>query len=206
MKILVLDNYDSFTYNLVQYLRELHDGVVDVFRNDEITVKQVDEYDAIILSPGPGLPGTAGVMPELIYYYAPHKPILGVCLGMQAIGEAFGRSLTNLDQVYHGIATPIKIIAPEDPLFENFGHSFDAGRYHSWIVARSPKPDDLLVTAIDKHSKIMALRHKTYPTWGVQFHPESIMTPKGKDLLANFLKQAKIFHYSQKSTTVTSDQ
>lgn len=206
MKILVLDNYDSFTYNLVQYLRELHDGVVDVFRNDEITVEEVAAYDAILLSPGPGLPGTAGIMPELIYYYAPLKPIFGVCLGMQAIGEAFGRKLSNLDQVYHGIATEVKIIVPNDPLFADIESPFEAGRYHSWVVDRAAQPDDLLVTAIDKYHKIMALRHRTYPTWGVQFHPESVMTPAGKKMLENFLLQAKNFHYAQKNEALTSKQ
>lgn len=197
MKILVLDNYDSFTYNLVQYLRELHDGEVVVFRNDAITVKEVDEYDAILLSPGPGLPAMAGIMPEIIYHYAAHKPIFGVCLGMQAIGEAFGRQLRNLDQVYHGISTDVNIIVPNDPLFEGVPNPFQAGRYHSWVVDRANMPDDLLVTAVDKYHKIMALKHRNYPCWGVQFHPESVMTPEGKQLLQNFLSAAQSFYRNQ---------
>ena len=204
MKILVLDNYDSFTYNLVQYLRELHDGELDVIRNDKISIAEVDQYDAIVLSPGPGLPGLAGIMPELIFHYASQKPILGVCLGMQAIGEAFGRELSNLDQVYHGIATEVKIIVPDDPFFLDVPETFQAGRYHSWVVDRAKKPDDLLVTAIDKYHRIMAFRHREFPTWGVQFHPESVMTPEGKIMLANFIREAKSFHYSKKDQTLSA--
>lgn len=206
MKILVLDNYDSFTYNLVQYLQELNGGKITVVRNDQIAVEAVEEYDAIILSPGPGLPSNAGIMPELLQKYASQKPIFGVCLGMQAIAEAFGRRLSNLNKVYHGIATNIEVIAPKDPLFENVDTNFEAGRYHSWVVDRAVKPDELLVLAIDKQHKIMALRHREYPTWGVQFHPESVMTPAGKQLLANFLKQAQHFHSSNKNKALSSTQ
>jgi len=204
MKILVLDNYDSFTYNLVQYLQELNDGVVEVKRNDEITVEEVAVYDAIILSPGPGLPAMAGIMPELIYHYAAHKPIFGVCLGMQAISEAFGRQLRNLDEVYHGIATNVKIIAKGDPMFEGVPENFQAGRYHSWVVDRALKPDDLIVTAIDKVHRIMALRHRTYPAWGVQFHPESVMTPEGKIMLKNFLIHARNFNYANRDKVIST--
>ena len=209
MKILVLDNYDSFTYNLVQYLRELHQGSISVFRNDAIGLDAVAEYDAIVLSPGPGLPAPAGIMPELIQRYAPTKPILGVCLGMQAIGEAYGRQLRNLERVYHGIATDIEVIVPEDPLFRDLPARLEVGRYHSWVVDRAVVRDDLLVTAIDDRQKIMALRHRTHPTWGVQFHPESVMTPQGKDLLHNFLVAAHSYYQAaslvaKSATTVRS--
>ena len=187
MKILVLDNYDSFVYNLVHYLEEITGGVVDVFRNDEINIDKVKEYDYIILSPGPGVPKDAGIMPELIQKYAKTKPILGVCLGHQAIGEAFGSSLTNLSQVYHGVATEMQVIGDKNGIFKGISERFQAGRYHSWIIDKSTLSDELEITAIDENGEIMAIRHKKYDIQGVQFHPESIMTPEGKKLLANFL-------------------
>ncbi len=187
MKILVLDNYDSFVYNLVHYLEEITGGIVDIYRNDEIDIDKVKEYDYIILSPGPGLPKDAGIMPELIKRYAATKPILGVCLGHQAIGEAFGSSLTNLSKVYHGVATEMQVVGDKDGLFRDISPDFQAGRYHSWIIDKSTLSDELEITAVDDDGEIMAIKHKKYNLKGVQFHPESIMTPEGKKLLANFL-------------------
>jgi anthranilate synthase component II len=189
MKILVLDNYDSFTYNLVQYIRELGPHQVEVHRNDAIELDAVAHYDAIVLSPGPGLPADAGIMPALIRRYAPHKPILGVCLGQQAIGEAFGGSLENLSHVFHGVDTPIYVMDAGEPLFHDLPQVFRAGRYHSWVVRREGFPEALQITAEDESGAIMALRHKEYNVRGVQFHPESIMTEHGRQMLANF------FHY-----------
>lgn len=186
MNILVLDNYDSFTFNLVQYIQELLGQEVAVKRNDAISLAAVADYDAIVLSPGPGLPADAGIMPALIKAYAPHKPILGVCLGHQAIGEAFGASLLNLEQVYHGIETSIQRTEAEEPLFDGLPQAFQAGRYHSWVVDKGSLPEALLVTAVDERGEIMAMRHREYRLHGVQFHPESIMTPQGKQMLSNF--------------------
>lgn len=189
MKILVLDNYDSFTYNLVQYIRELGpQHQVTVCRNDAIEVDAVAEYDAVVLSPGPGLPAQAGIMPELIQRYAPHKPILGVCLGQQAIGEAFGGQLENLSKVFHGVETPIRVTDADEPLFRDLPPVFQAGRYHSWAVRREGFPEALQITAEDETGAIMALRHKRYNVRGVQFHPESIMTEHGRQMLANFFR------------------
>lgn len=188
MKILVLDNYDSFTYNLVQYIRELGFSNIDVRRNDAITLDEVEAYDAIVLSPGPGLPAEAGIMPELILRYAPRKPIFGVCLGQQAIGEAFGGTLENLSAVFHGVETPIHVTRADEPLFSGIPEVFRAGRYHSWAVKKEGFPDALEVTAEDESGAIMALRHKTYNVRGVQFHPESIMTEHGCQMLANFFE------------------
>ena len=187
MKILVLDNYDSFTYNLVQYLQEILQHKIDVFRNDQISLEAIDQYDTIILSPGPGVPEDAGIMPALIQRYAPTKCIFGVCLGQQAIGEAFGGQLENLSQVFHGIETPIQVIDQEEPLFRGLSHQFQAGRYHSWVVKKEGFPEELEITAVDENGAIMALRHKEYNVRGVQFHPESIMTEVGKQMLRNFL-------------------
>ncbi len=186
MKILVLDNYDSFTYNLVHLLKELGQDPV-VFRNDKITVEAVAEFDRILLSPGPGLPAEAGIMPELIRRYAPTKPILGVCLGHQAIGEAFGGTLRNLGEVVHGIATDTLVTEPQDPLFAHLPRQFATCRYHSWVVDRASFPASLQVTATDADGVIMALRHRTYQVHGVQFHPESYITEYGKELVANWL-------------------
>lgn len=184
-KILILDNYDSFTYNIVHLVNEL--GVeTDVFRNDRITVEEVGLYDRIILSPGPGLPYKAGILPEVIRRYAPEKSILGICLGEQAIGECFGATLENLSEVYHGIHTLVQVTA-EEKMFEGLGDHFEVGRYHSWVVSRKGLPDCLTVTAVDANGLIMALAHKTYDVRGVQFHPESILTPQGKKMIANWL-------------------
>jgi len=187
MKILMLDNYDSFTYNLVQYIQELLGSDIDVVRNDAIALDEVAAYDIIILSPGPGLPSEAGIMPKLLQRYAASKKILGVCLGHQAIGEAFGASLKNLDQVYHGVETPIQVTVPESTLFSGLPTVFPAGRYHSWVVERNSITQPLVVTAQDSQGEIMAMRHREYDVFGLQFHPESIMTPDGKQMLENFL-------------------
>lgn len=187
MKVLVLDNYDSFTYNLVQYIQEILGQDIDVRRNDAISLDEVDAYELIVLSPGPGLPGEAGIMPELIRRYAPTKRILGVCLGHQAIGEAFGARLDNLSEVFHGIETPIQLTEVSDVLFEGLPREFTVGRYHSWVVGKDSIPDELLVTAVDDTGEVMAMRHRSYEVSGVQFHPESILTPLGRQMLENFL-------------------
>ena len=189
MNILVLDNYDSFTFNLVQYIQEILGRKVDVYRNDAISLEEVEAYDTIILSPGPGIPSEAGIMPELIKRYAPSKTILGVCLGHQAIGEAFGGSIKNLAQVFHGVETPIYKTDVTEPMFADLPEPFQAGRYHSWVVVEDDLPKELLVTARDDSGAIMAIRHAKYNVRGVQFHPESIMTTEGKQLLRNFLVQ-----------------
>lgn len=191
MKVLVLDNYDSFTYNLVQYIEEILDAPVTVKRNDQISLDAVAEYDIIVLSPGPGVPSEAGIMPELIRRYAADKYILGVCLGHQAIAEAFGGSIHNLEQVYHGIETPVHIVDTEEILFQDIPQDFIAGRYHSWAVRPEDLPDSLIVTATAAdENRIMAIRHRDYEVRGVQFHPESIMTEHGRRMLANFFAHA----------------
>ena len=186
MNILVLDNYDSFTFNLVQYIQEILGTEVDVFRNDAISLDEVEAYDVIVLSPGPGIPSEAGIMPELIQRFAPSKTILGVCLGHQAIGEAFGAKIENLKTVFHGVETPIGTTDIDEPMFEGLPEPFQAGRYHSWVVREDTLPTDLVVTARDTAGAIMAIKHKTYNVRGVQFHPESIMTTEGKQMLRNF--------------------
>ncbi len=187
LKILVLDNYDSFTYNLVHYIEELLGEKVDVYRNDEISLEDVAKYDKIVLSPGPGVPKDAGIMEDLIKEYAPSKSILGVCLGCQAIAEVFGGSIRNMNKVYHGVATPVKITDEEEPLFREVPATFPAGRYHSWIVNREDLPEELKVTSVDEEDEIMSLRHKTLDVCGVQFHPESILTEDGKQMIRNWL-------------------
>lgn len=183
-KILVIDNYDSFTYNLVHYLEDL-DCHVTVKRNDQLTLEEVAEFDKIVLSPGPGIPDEAGLLKELIRKYAPTKSIFGVCLGQQAIGEVFGGSLINLDQVFHGIATKINI-TKEDILFRGMPKEIEVGRYHSWVV--NPElPQVLEATSFDKNGQVMSLRHKEYDVCAVQFHPESVLTPEGKKILENWL-------------------
>ena len=188
MNILVLDNYDSFTYNLVQYIQEILGRKIPVVRNDAITVAEVNAYDAIVLSPGPGVPSEAGIMPALIKTYAHQKAILGVCLGHQAIGEAFGGTIHNLENVFHGVETPIEIIAQDDALFKGLPNSFIGGRYHSWVVEHETLPDCLEVTAVAEDKSIMAMRHKTYNVRGMQYHPESVMTEHGKQMLRNWIE------------------
>jgi anthranilate synthase component 2 len=187
-RILVFDNYDSFTYNLVHLVEKLTKQRVEVFRNDRIPLEKVNEYDKIILSPGPGIPSEAGLLLPLIREYAASKPILGVCLGHQAIGEAFGGKLVNLSTVYHGVATPIKVLKP-GALYEGLPETLEVGRYHSWVVSDEGWPEELEVTARDDKDFVMGLRHKTLDVQGVQFHPESVLTPLGEKILANWLKQ-----------------
>jgi anthranilate synthase component II len=187
-RILVFDNYDSFTYNLVHLVEKIIDGKVDVYRNDEIALEKVKAYDKIILSPGPGIPEEAGLLLPLIKEYAATKSILGVCLGHQAIGEAFGGKLTNLDKVYHGIATPINIINQQSQVLKGLGANVEVGRYHSWIVSKENFPsDELEITAEDDNGFIMAMQHKKYDVQGVQFHPESVLTPDGERIMRNWL-------------------
>ncbi len=189
MKILVFDNYDSFTYNLVQLIKEIAPkAIVEVFRNDEIALEEIKNYDKILLSPGPGLPAESGLLLPLIKEYASTKSIFGVCLGQQAIGESFGGKLTNLSQVYHGIATSIHLTNPSD-LFEGLPTQLEVGRYHSWVVDEKDFPSDLIITSKDDKGYIMSLEHTTYDVKGVQFHPESVLTPDGAKILTNWLKK-----------------
>ncbi len=204
MNILVFDNYDSFTYNLVHLVEKITHGKVDVYRNDQITLEKVKEYDKIILSPGPGIPVEAGLLLSLIKEYASTKSILGVCLGHQAIGEAFGGKLVNLSTVYHGVATKIEIGTPRKAkakginlthttthssarLFEGLPSEIEVGRYHSWIVSDENFPEELEVTARDENNYIMAMQHKKYDVQGVQFHPESVLTPMGEVIMRNWI-------------------
>ncbi len=221
MKILVFDNYDSFTYNLVHLVEKILHQKVEVHRNDQLPLEKVKDYDKIILSPGPGIPEEAGMLLPLIKEYAASKSILGVCLGHQAIGQAFGGKLVNLSTVYHGVATPIQLVhesafekgapstggdrgkarqpatvteieqvptATKNSLFEGLPNEFEVGRYHSWVVSEEGFPEELEITARDANNFIMALQHKQYDVQGVQFHPESVLTPKGEDILRNWLK------------------
>lgn len=193
MKILVFDNYDSFTYNLVHLVEKITHEKVDVFRNDEIPLESVKAYDKIILSPGPGIPEEAGLLLPLIKEYASSKSILGVCLGHQAIGQAFGGTLTNLSTVYHGVATYIEVKNENSKaksfLFKGLPIEFEVGRYHSWVVDKHDFPSDLEITAEDEQGYIMALEHKKYDVNGLQFHPESVLTPSGETILRNWLKR-----------------
>lgn len=187
-KILILDNYDSFTYNLLHLVKELGFTDIEVHRNDKITLDEVDRFDTIILSPGPGIPEEAGILLPLIKRYAPTKKILGVCLGHQAIGEAFGAKLENLKEVFHGVETPINVLK-EDSLFSGLSKEITVGRYHSWIISKENFPEELEITAEDKQGEIMAIRHKKYNVKGIQFHPESVLTPKGHLIISNFLNK-----------------
>ena len=186
-KILVIDNYDSFTYNLVQYISKLTDDPVDVFRNDAIGLEAAGAYDKILLSPGPGIPDEAGICLDLIRHLAPVKSILGVCLGHQAIGNAFGGSLLNLNKVYHGVTSRIIVTRPDDKLYTGIPREFEAGRYHSWVINPGDLPECLEVTCIDEKGLIMGISHKQYDVRGVQYHPESVMTAPGMDLIRNWL-------------------
>ena len=186
MNILLIDNYDSFTYNLVQ-LAEQAGAKVTVVRNDRFAIAEVERHDKLILSPGPGIPSEAGMLMETIRTYAPTKPILGVCLGHQAIGEMFGARLTNLAEVFHGVQTDINLLT-DDYLFEGLPRRLPVGRYHSWVVDREGLPDCLEMTALSDEGQIMALRHRTLDIRGVQFHPESVLTPDGATLIRNFIK------------------
>ena len=186
-KILVIDNYDSFTYNLVHYLEDL-DCEVTVYRNDEFDLNEIAHFDKILLSPGPGIPDEAGLLKAVIQKYGPTKSIFGVCLGQQAIGEVYGGTLSNLDKVYHGVATTVKTIVNDELLFDGLEPTFEVGRYHSWVVDANV-PNVLQITSIAENGQVMSLRHKTYDVRGVQFHPESVLTPDGKKMLENWVKK-----------------
>ena len=185
MKIVIIDNYDSFTYNLSHLVKELG-AEVDVVRNDQFELSDLKDYSKIILSPGPGIPSEAGKLLDVIRTYADKKPILGVCLGHQAIGEVFGAKLENLSDVFHGVATPCHIIS-DDPIFSGIDRDITIGRYHSWVVSKENFPDCLEITAVSDEGQIMALKHKTLNIRGIQFHPESVLTPDGKKMLQNWL-------------------
>jgi hypothetical protein len=186
MKTVIIDNYDSFTYNLAHLIKELG-AEVDVLRNDKFELEELEKYDKIILSPGPGIPEEAGLLLEVIRTYAGRKPILGVCLGEQAIGQAFGGKLTNLSEVFHGIQTNVKI-KNKDYIFSGLPTEIPVGRYHSWVVDTEGFPEELVITAISSEGQIMALKHREYDVHGIQFHPESVLTPDGKQIVGNWLK------------------
>lgn len=187
MRIVVIDNYDSFTYNLVHAIKKISGLPVDVIRNDELQLPDLEKYDKIVLSPGPGIPEEAGLLTDIIREFAPRKSMLGVCLGHQAIGEVFGAKLTNMNRVIHGIATPVNQTAYRSPLFEGLPETFEAGRYHSWLVSSEHLPDCFEVTGVDEQGMIMAMQHKEFDVQGVQFHPESVLTPLGEKMIANWL-------------------
>ncbi len=187
-KILILDNYDSFTYNLVHYVEEITGRMPFVYKNDEITIEEIQNYDAIILSPGPGVPSEAGILKEVIQTYAGKIPILGICLGLQAIVEVFGGEIENLNQVFHGVATKGMITNPNTVIFRGLPSEIEIGRYHSWVASKKHFPKTLDITCEDEEGKIMAIRHQKYFIEAVQFHPESILTPQGKTMLSNFIE------------------
>lgn len=194
MKIVIIDNYDSFTYNLSHLVKELG-AEVTVLRNDAFQLSDLEEFDKIILSPGPGIPSEAGLLLDVVKTYAGRKPMLGVCLGEQAIGEAFGGKLTNLSDVFHGVQTPVFVCNKErqgqneapEYIFDNLPDELPVGRYHSWVVDSEGLPECLEITATDSEGYIMALHHRTFDVHGIQFHPESVLTPDGKTMIANFL-------------------
>ncbi len=185
MKVLVIDNYDSFTYNLVHYLEDLNCKVT-VVRNDKLTLEDIESFDKIVLSPGPGIPDEAGLLKPIIKKYAASKSILGVCLGQQAIAEVFGGNIINLEEVFHGVATDISISVDDESLFKGLRKTFKVGRYHSWVV-NANLPEELEATSFDENGQIMSLRHKVYDVKAVQFHPESVLTPNGKQILKNWI-------------------
>jgi len=187
MKIVVIDNYDSFTYNLVHAIKKISGLPVDVFRNDEIKLEDLEKYDKIVLSPGPGIPEEAGLLLDIIKEYGPKKSMLGVCLGHQAIGEAFGGKLHNMNRVLHGVATPVKLTDKKSILFEGLPETFDVGRYHSWIVQDDQLPECFEVTSYDNNGMIMSMKHRDFDIQGVQFHPESVLTPLGEKMIENWL-------------------
>jgi anthranilate synthase component II len=188
MKILLFDNYDSFTYNLVHCLKQVSTADIEVHRNDKISLAEIERFDKIVLSPGPGLPSEAGILLDVIRHFSGKKPILGVCLGQQAIGEVFGGNLKQLKSVFHGVATPIEIVH-NDLIFNGLSKNINVGRYHSWVVDAENFPEkNLEITATDADGNIMALRHRSHDTRGVQFHPESVLTPDGLKMLKNWVK------------------
>ncbi len=187
--IVIIDNYDSFTYNLVQYIEDVVNYPIDVYLNDAITVEELSDYEYIIISPGPGLPSESGITLALINRYLKSKKIFGVCLGLQAVVECLGGKLKNLNNVFHGIETMMsQSLEISSPIFNNIPKQFIAGRYHSWVADKENFPEELEITSTDQDGQIMAIQHKVYPVFGVQFHPESIMTPEGKKMISNFLK------------------
>jgi anthranilate synthase component 2 len=186
-KVVVIDNYDSFTYNLVHALGQITGTGVDVYRNDKVELSRLEQYTHIVLSPGPGIPGEAGMLKEIIGAFAPTKRMLGVCLGHQAIAEVFGGKLINIRKVFHGVSTRIRVLDPDDYLFRSIPQEFEGGRYHSWIVSDEGLPDSLKITARAEDGEIMAISHRDYDVRGVQFHPESVLTKCGTDLLANWI-------------------
>ena len=185
MKIAVIDNYDSFTYNLVHYLDDLG-AEVTVFRNDEFELKELEPFEKILLSPGPGIPDEAGLLKDVIKTYAKTKSIFGVCLGLQAIGEVFGGTLINLEKVYHGVATKVSK-TEDDFIFNDLPNEMEVGRYHSWVISNENFPQNLIITSKDENGQIMSLKHSVYDVRGVQYHPESVLTPNGKKILENWL-------------------
>ena len=196
VSVLVIDNYDSFVYNLVHYLEEL-DCKVTVRRNNELTLEEVEDYDKILLSPGPGIPDEAGLLKQIISTYASKKSIFGVCLGQQAIGEVFGGKIINLQEVFHGVASKIKLSVSDEPLFSDMEPEMEVGRYHSWVVDTA-LPDCLEATSFDENGQIMSLRHRTFDVRGVQFHPESVLTPNGKKIIENWIKTPSVSKNAEK--------
>jgi anthranilate synthase component 2 len=191
MKILIIDNYDSFTYNLVHMVEKITNQFPTVFRNDEISLEDINYYDMIMLSPGPGIPKEAGILKDIIYRYAGKKPIFGVCLGLQAIVEVFGGSIINMDEVFHGVATKMKVTKPTAVIFKDISSQFQAARYHSWIASNENFPAELEITAEDEEGGIMAICHSHFPISAVQFHPESILTDVGEQIVRNFIEANK---------------
>ncbi len=191
-KTIIIDNYDSFTYNLVQIVNEIQGEEVTVRRNDETSIEEISGYDHIILSPGPGLPDEAGLLKQIIVELGATHKIFGVCLGLQAIGEVYGAKLKNLDQVFHGIQSEFVKTENKSIIFEGVSDKFQAGRYHSWVVDRETITDDMIVTALGEYGEIMAAEHKVHQVYGVQFHPESIMTPEGSKMVRNFLESSRL--------------
>lgn len=191
MNILILDNYDSFTYNLVHMVEDITGNLPDVYRNDEISIEEIDRYDAIILSPGPGIPDEAGILKNVIKQYAGKKPIFGVCLGLQAITEVFGGKIENMGEVFHGVATEMEVIDENATIFKGISNKFDAARYHSWIASNENFPSEIMITAKDEDGAIQAIQHKIFNLSAVQFHPESILTEVGEQIVRNFLDTIK---------------
>ena len=188
MKILLIDNYDSFTHNLALYFREQEEVELIILKNDEVRLTELEAFDRFVISPGPGLPEDSGIIIEAIRAISGQKPILGICLGLQAIYEAFGGRLLNLPVVQHGVTSVVRILDIMDPLFDGIENPFNAGRYHSWVCDPAFQPKQLMITAEDHEGNIMACRHREHPTYGFQFHPESILTPEGKKMIKNFVE------------------
>tara|TARA_B100000497_G_C7692881_1_gene421874 strand:- start:2344 stop:2922 length:579 start_codon:yes stop_codon:yes gene_type:complete len=187
-KILIIDNYDSFTYNLVHLIEEIVGYEITVWRNDQFNIEDVDQFDILFFSPGPGIPDEAGQMKEVIEKYKGKIPMMGVCLGHQAIGECFGAQIKNMDEVYHGVMTRLNVSLSDSKLFEGVSTTFEGGRYHSWVIEKSSISDDFRISSVDSDGEIMAIEHKNLPIVGVQFHPESVLTPEGKQMVSNFIK------------------